>query len=116
MIHLQQERTVDKKHHVRGGSGDPVFLHTFSGEELGGKADVLATVTLQPGESIGEHPHVENGEVYLILTGSATVTEDGVPHILCAGDCEYCGDGHTHSILNHTDEPMTFLAFIAKNR
>ena len=116
MIHLKNERTVDVKHNLRGGNGDPVFLHAFSKEELGGKADVLATVTLQPGESIGEHPHVDNGEVYLILSGSATVTEDGVPHTLTVGDAEYCGDGHTHSIANHTAEPVTFLAFIAGNR
>ena len=116
MIHLYQDRVAEVKHNVRGGTGDPVFLHLFSGEELGGRADVLATVTLQPGESIGEHPHVENAEVYCILSGSATVTEDGVAHVLQVGDAEFCCDGHTHSIRNHTDEPVTFLAFIAKNR
>ena len=32
------------------------------------------------------------------------------------GDAEFCADGHTHSIVNHTDEPATFLALIMADR
>ena len=32
------------------------------------------------------------------------------------GDAEFCADGHSHSIENHTDEPATFLALIMADR
>ena len=88
----------------------------ISGAELGGRADLFAIVTLEPGQSIGEHPHSANGEAYVVLTGALTVTEDGETRILNPGDAEFCADGHTHSISNHTDEPATFLALIMADR
>lgn len=116
MFHLKNEMNVEIKSKLRGGVGDLAFRHLFSGEELGGRADLFAIVTLQPGQSVGEHPHTANGEAYVILSGSATVTEDGESRVLQAGDAEFCADGHTHSIFNHTGEPATFLALIMKDR
>ena len=108
--------TTEVKSNLRGGVGDLQFTHLFSKEELGGRAQMLAQVTLQPGESVGVHPHTENGEVYWVLSGSVTVTEDEQECVLCAGDAEFCADGHTHSIRNHTSEPAVFLALILPNR
>ena len=61
-------------------------------------------------------PHTSNGEAYFILEGGATMTEDGETRILGVGDAEFCADGHTHSIKNHTDKPMRFLAVIFPNK
>ena len=52
----------------------------------------------------------------MVLTGSATGTEDGEARVLNPGDAEFCADGHTHSMYNHTGEPATFLALIMKDR
>ncbi len=116
MIHLHSDMTAETRRSVRGGAGSPVFLHLFSQADLGGRADLAAVITLQPGESIGEHPHIGNGEIYYILSGAATVTEDGQAAELHAGDAAFCADGHTHSIRNHTEGPMSFLALIVKDR
>ena len=51
-----------------------------------------------------------------MLEGGATVTEDGETRLLGVGDAEFCADGHVHSIRNHTDRPMRFLAVIFPNR
>ena len=112
MIHLHSQMQTEYKPNLRGGAGSPEFCHLFSKDDLGGRASLLASVTLQPGESVGEHPHVDNAEVYWILSGSAMVAEDGVETELHAGDAEFCADGHTHAIRNHTDAPVTFLALI----
>ena len=77
MFHLKNDMTVEIKSNLRGGVGDLAFRHLFSGAELGGRADLFAIVTLEPGQSVGEHPHTANGEAYVVLTGSVTVTEDG---------------------------------------
>ena len=116
MIYKKSEMFTEHKPNLRGGEGSPLFRHLFAAEELGGRASMLAAVTLQPGESIGTHPHEGNGEVYYVLTGSAMVEEDGVERELFAGDAEFCADGHSHAIRNHTDEPMSFLALILPDR
>jgi len=59
--------------------------------------------------------NVDNGELYLVLSGKVMVTEDGVEAEMLAGDSEFCAHGHTHSIRNHTDEPAVFLALIVNN-
>lgn len=104
------------KHNAQGGEGSPHFRYLFSAEELGRRADMMAVITLEPGESVGVHPHTDNGEAYFILEGGATMTEDGETRILGVGDAEFCADGHTHSIRNHTDKPMRFLAVILPNK
>ena len=104
------------KHNAQGGEGSPKFRYLFSAEELGRRADMMAVITLQPGESVGVHPHETNGEAYYILEGAATVTEDGESRELHAGDAEFCADSHTHSIRNHTDSVTRFLAMIVPNR
>jgi len=116
MIHRKSEMHVEHKPNLRGGNGSPEFRQLFSAEELGGRATLFSIVTLQPGESVGRHPHDTNGEAYLVLTGKAMVEEDGVERELLPGDAEFCADGHTHAIRNHTDEPATFLALIMPDR
>ena len=74
MFQSSADMTRELRPNVRGGQGSPEFCHLFSREQLGGRLDLLATVTLQPGESVGVHPHVGNGEVYCMLSGCATVT------------------------------------------
>ena len=116
MIHLHDQMTTAVKHNIRGGAGSPSFRYLFTPEELENRAELLTTITLQPGESVGEHPHIGNGELYYILSGAAMVAEDGAETELHAGDAEFCADGHTHAIRNHTDAPVTFLALILTDR
>ena len=96
MFQMKDEMQTAVKHNIRGGDGSPI--------------------TLRPGESVGVHPHETNGEAYYILEGAATVTEDGESRELHVGDAEFCADGHTHSIRNHTGSVTRFLAVIVPNR
>jgi len=116
MFKKPEDMQVLVKSNVRGGSGSPSFRYLFSEEELGGRMEMMAVITLQPGESIGIHPHETNGEAYYILRGQPIVTEDGAERRLGPGDAEFCADGRTHSILNASEEPVEFLAVIAPNR
>ena len=74
------------KHNAQGGEGSPKFRYLFSAEELGNRGELLAVITLEPGESVGVHPHTSNGEAYFILDGGATITEDFETRILGFGD------------------------------
>ena len=105
MFQMKDEMQTAVKHNIRGGDGSPSFRYLFSAEQLGNRAEMMAVITLRPGESVGVHPHETNGEAYYILEGAATVT-----------DAEFCADGHTHSIRNHTGSVTRFLAVIVPNR
>ena len=111
MIKRKEAMTHTTRENMRGGKGAVQSVNIFEGEELP-KTRVFSVLTIQPGDSIGAHPHTGEGEVYLILEGAATVTEDGVDYVLKAGDAEYCSNGQTHAIANHTDAPVTFLAIV----
>ena len=113
MIKRRQEMRVEPRFEVKGGKGPYDTLHIWEKTELD-KINLCGVNTLPPGSSIGVHPHYEDGEIYLILQGQATVTEDGQDYLLNAGDSEYCTGGHTHGIANDSDEPLVFLAIIMK--
>ena len=109
----QGKRTREK---VQGGNGTLLFQDLFTAEELGNRLQMCSAVTLMSGESIGEHAHTENGELYYILQGTATMVEDGKEFTLCAGDAQFCADGHTHGIANFGLAPLVFLAVIMPNK
>lgn len=67
MFQMKDEMQTAVKHNIRGGEGSPSFRYLFSAEQLGGRAEMMAVITLQPGESVGVHPHETNGEAYVIL-------------------------------------------------
>ncbi len=111
MIKRKEDMRLEPRENLRGGKGTLAFTHIFEKSELE-KTRMFAVITVQPGDSIGVHPHDEEGEAYVILDGSVTVTEDGVDYSLNPGDAEYCTGGHTHALLNHTDTPASLLAII----
>ena len=92
MFQMKDEMQTAVKHNIRGGDGSPSFRYLFSAEQLGNRAEMMAVITLRPGESVGVHPHETNGEAYYILEGAATVTEDGESRELHVGDAEFCAE------------------------
>lgn len=112
MIRHEKDLSVRTEHAMRDGTGDIEAIRLYSREEMDGHARVCDVFTFDPGDSIGPHPHIGEGELYYILSGTATVTEDGRDTVLRAGDSAYCPDGHTHSIVNSGDGPMRMLAVV----
>lgn len=116
MIRRANEQGVRQIEKLRDGMGTVQFRDLFTGQELGDRATMCAVATLEPGCSIGVHPHEGNGELYCVLEGEAVVTEDGEEFILGPGDTEFCADGHTHGIENRTASTLLFLAVILPDR
>ena len=67
---------------------------------------------LVPGASIGLHTHVTDSETIFILSGTGKVLCDGVYEPLQAGSCHYCPKGHEHSLINDSEEDLTFFAIV----
>ena len=47
---------------------------------------MIATITLEPGCSIGEHVHEKEEEVFYIIQGTATYDDNGTETVLHPGD------------------------------
>ena len=73
---------------------------------------------LIPGASIGFHKHEGSSEVMFITKGCAKYVvedENGIKgvELLKAGECHICRDGHSHTLINETDEDIEFYAVIS---
>lgn len=67
---------------------------------------------LVPGASIGEHKHEGNCEMIFILSGEGTIIDDGIPSPITAGQCTYCPEGHSHSLVNTGQQDLLFFAAV----
>ena len=70
---------------------------------------------LEPGCSIGLHTHDTNSEIIYVLTGRGKMLFDGGEERLEMGDCHYCPMGHAHSLINDSDQPLTFFAVVPQH-
>lgn len=72
----------------------------------------ILRITLDPGVRIGMHTHTDNSEICFIASGTATVLFDDHTEVVHAGQCHYCPQGHSHSVGNDHDEPMTMYCVV----
>lgn len=110
----KQKELIEKQPVVDSGNvrGSIVKNHILTAEETGGRTRMFARIDIEPGAMIKEHAHVEDAEVYYVLEGELTVTDDEAVRILHPGDVVFTADGHRHSIENRTAEKAAFLAVI----
>ena len=69
---------------------------------------------LPAGASIGYHKHEGNCEMIFILEGEGTVLYDDVKTPIKAGQCHYCPEGHSHSLINSSNDDLFFCAVVPK--
>lgn len=72
--------------------------------------------TLESGASIGYHTHEGNSEIIYLLEGEGHVLYDDGEEKLLAGEVHYCPMGHSHSLINRSDKPITFLAVVPEHK
>lgn len=90
----------------KGGEG--VFRPRMYTDDLA----KIMRARLEPGASIGMHTHDTSSEIIFILNGTGKVLYDGGEERLVAGDCHYCPKGHTHSLINDSDDMLEFYAVV----
>ena len=69
---------------------------------------------LPAGSSIGYHKHEGNCEMIFIIEGEGTVLYDDEKYPVKAGECHYCPEGHSHSLINSSDADIIFCAVVPK--
>ena len=87
---------------------DPAGLHHHG--------TLFAHVVVDPGCSIGEHPHHGETEFYYMLKGEAVFSDNGVETVVHAGDVCATGGGEHHSLENRTGEPVELMSLIVTEK
>ncbi len=99
----------------KNGTGTITLEHFLEEDEAYNAGRLFAKVTIEPGNAVGYHQHIGDSETFYILSGEATVNENGVERVLHPGDVAVCPDGAWHSIGNNGTENMEYLAIILYN-
>jgi mannose-6-phosphate isomerase-like protein (cupin superfamily) len=89
-----------------GGEGPIRFRRLFSSEDWPGPIDFVDYTVVPSGSSIGVHGHEGNDEIYLVVTGEATVTLDSREHPVTSGDVIVTPSGSSHGLRNDGSKPL----------
>ena len=114
MMTSHGERAVEKKEQMAGGKGHVLIEHLLNDEQLNGKCRMYAHVRLEPGCTLGVHPHHGETETYYILSGEGLYYDNDQSYPVKAGDVTFCADGGTHGLDNTGDTNLEFMALIIK--
>jgi quercetin dioxygenase-like cupin family protein len=112
MIKRAEEMITEIKEQMRGGKGKVTVTHLFEPEEINGKARLIAQLTLEPGCSVGFHEHVGEEEIFYVISGVATVIDEGEDKVLQTGDAALTRGGQSHSLRNDGNETAKVMAII----
>ena len=112
MIRKKEDQAIEFKC-IREGKGE-VEMHKIceSVDELYGKGRLFNLMVLAPGNTIGEHVHEGDNEIFYFLSGTGEYNDNGRLVQVCPGDTCICNDGELHGLRNTGDEPLTFIALI----
>lgn len=112
MIQKSNQMEKEVKEQMRGGKGSVGITHILKQDQLTGKCRLVGKLSIQPGCSIGLHPHDNEEEIFYIMKGKALVEDGGVKQEVGEGDAILTGGGSSHSIENISSEPLEVFAFI----
>ena len=112
MVRTKNGQTIEFKC-IRGGKGEVEMHKILNGvDELYGKGRLFNHMILAPGNTIGEHRHEGDNEIFYVLKGSGTYSDNGTLVRIHPGDTTVCSDGECHSLVNDGDEPLELIALI----
>lgn len=112
MIRRKDEMASESKC-IRNGIGNTDMRKILNGaDEMYGKGRMFNVMTLEPGNSIGEHAHSGDNEIFYIISGTGEYCDNGTWTTLSAGDAAICNDGDSHAMKNTSDSPLEFIALI----
>lgn len=115
MIFRKDDLIKESRSNMRGGRGDIELTHLVSEEILGQSSRLFSINTIKPGDSIGDHPHHGEKEIYVFQKGQGMVTDDGKEVAVFPGDVMVTPNGHSHSVTNTGHEDLVFIALIIKD-
>ena len=111
MLRLFANLKQETKMNIRGGAGAGTSATYLDRGDMAGVVAAGRTC-LEPGASIGEHPHPDSDELYLIVSGQGLGSVDGTTFPVGPGDLFLTKAGHSHGLSNTSDTPLVFFAVL----
>jgi quercetin dioxygenase-like cupin family protein len=68
---------------------------------------------LEPGQVQKVHAHEGSDKIYYLLEGKGRITIGSEEKELRAGEITMAPSGEVHGVVNHTQEPLVILVFMA---
>ncbi|MDO4642614.1 MAG: cupin domain-containing protein [Cardiobacteriaceae bacterium] len=116
-VYAKANRVQWNREKAAGGSGvlSGDFAYTRRVTDSSDAFREIGWLTLPPGASIGLHKHVDNEDVYIIVSGTGVFTDSsGKETVVNAGDITIARPGQSHALKNNGSEPLIFLDLIAQ--
>ena len=113
MIRRLADLALEPKQNIRGGVGIGRSGDYLRNGEMAGVVSVGRT-TLEPGASIGEHPHPNTEDLYLIVEGHGTAILNGERLPVVTGDVFLVKAGGSHGLVNDSQGPLTFVGVLTR--
>ena len=114
MIQTKEQVRVVSEENAQGQKKmDLAMLSDFEG--IGDKIRMYAHAKLKPGEEVGFHMHLQESEIYYVISGKALYDDNGKKVELGAGAVTFTPAGEGHGIANIGEELLEFMALEIKN-
>jgi len=113
MIIREKSTSVIRKN-LLGGKGEVQVESLFSPDEFESDVRFCSRVTLAEGCSIGLHQHIDEDELYFIISGRGIVSDGETVTEVKAGASILTRSGESHSIENCAKEELVMIAVIPK--
>jgi mannose-6-phosphate isomerase-like protein (cupin superfamily) len=113
----KESQPVAQREKAAGGVGTLSGTYAFTRDKATKDQAIkeISWLTLQPGDSIGYHPHVNNEDTYIIVSGTGTFRDkDGRDVPVKPGDVTIVRKGESHGIANTGSVPLVFVDVIAE--
>lgn len=98
-----------------GGQGD-YFVRTLLSDVPDSAFKYVRDLTLYPGSSIGEHPHVGDDEIYFVISGTGIMVVDGEEQRLGPGSVVLTPSGSSHGLRNSGEEDLRIFVACARTQ
>lgn len=99
---------------LREGPGHSNFAFRKTETPDGSPVKAVGFVTLEPGSRLRMHRHVDEGEMYYVLSGSGEYYDnDGRTWPVSPGDVALCLRGDRHGICNTGSVPLVFMGVVS---
>jgi mannose-6-phosphate isomerase-like protein (cupin superfamily) len=100
---------------LRGGKGTLVIENFLTADEMLGHGRGFGRIVFKPGVSIGPHRHVDEFELFYVISGEGTYTSGGKTEPIKAGECAMLNVGETHAIENTSKDQDMEVLFLMIN-
>ncbi len=114
MVTRANEMRKETRENMRGGNGTAHFSMFTEQDKLPPNIRLSGVVRFPKGCSIGLHKHEGECEIFYVLEGQATVTDNGEQKVLLPGDVLVTYSEDSHSVENLEEQELVFLAYIVQ--